>query len=197
MQYEEIKQQKLREDSVLKSLQEANERGEVCPYSEEQILEAQKQWGKKQLNYIYNELINPTANALLYFISILITLVLMPTLYLKKDNVSETVAFMLMLLFMVLIILIVIMVECSFQKDTEKKREWIKYFSKFANDTYGLGYLLTALGYLIYTMGPVKFWFVCGAIIVAFLVAVYYDFLKPIGKHLNKLRKKVSQSVKI
>ena len=49
--YEDLKQRKMRDNIILKSLEEANESGGICKYSEEQILEAQQQNAKKRINY--------------------------------------------------------------------------------------------------------------------------------------------------
>lgn len=145
MQYKEIEQRKLREERILKSLERANECGEKCKYSEEQILEAQCQLGKKQINEIYDGLINPISNSLIYFIYTLATLVLMPILFVNSAIAVKAAAITAyVLIFVVLIIMRV--VERSVKKNIEKSREWIQYFVKFSNDTYVPGYILTSLG---------------------------------------------------
>ncbi|HIZ82004.1 MAG TPA: hypothetical protein H9722_07945 [Candidatus Mediterraneibacter pullistercoris] len=184
MQYKEIVQQKLREESVLKSLQQANECGKNCKYSEEQILEAQHQLGKNQINHIYNELINPASNALSYVTYILTTLVLMPILYVNNvegTHVAAVIAYMLVLIMLV----IMQVVESSVKKDAEKNREWIKYFTKFSNDTYAFGYILTSLGYLLAILDSEVFWFVYIIMIMVFSVAIFFDLVKPLVINLQ------------
>ena len=41
----------MRDDAILKLLAEANESGEICKYSEEQILAAQQQNAKNKINH--------------------------------------------------------------------------------------------------------------------------------------------------
>lgn len=193
VRYKEIKQEKLREESVLKSLQQANECGEKCKYSEEQILVAQCQLGKKQTNYIYNELINPISNILIYFIYILATLILMPILYV--NNVGAKAVAIIAYILMLVVLIIMRVVERSVKKDIEKNRGWIKYFNKFSNDTYAFGYILTSLGYLMVILDAGVFWYTYMGMIVAFSVAIFFDLLRPfviyLRQHFDK-RKSVS-----
>lgn len=196
MQYKEIKQQKLREEDVLKSLQQANECGEKCKYSEEQILEAQCQLGKEQMNYIYKELINPISNILIYFIYILVTLILMPILYVNTVGgvkAAAVIAYVLMLV----VYIIMRVIESSVKKDTEKNRGWIKYFNKFSNDTYPFGYILTSLGYLMVVLDSGVFWYTYTGMIVVFSVAIFFDLVRPLVIYLRQHygnRKSVSQN---
>lgn len=179
MQYKEIEQQKLREESVLRSFQQANECGENCKYSEEQVLEAQCQIGKEQMNYIYNELINPITNILTYFVYVLATLVLMPILYVNNTRGVETAGVTAYVLILVMLI-IMQAIESSVKKDTEKNRGWIKYFNKFSNDTYVFGYILTSLGYLMVMLDTVVFWYIYAAMMVVFSVTIFFDLVKPL-----------------
>ena len=53
MNYEDLKQTDMRNQGILCELEKANERGEKCKYSEEQIVEAQKgEARKKSMSYI-------------------------------------------------------------------------------------------------------------------------------------------------
>ena len=81
--YEDLKQRKMRDDNILKSLEEANESGGICKYLEEQILEAQQQNAKKRINYLYNEMIFPITNNILYLIYSLATLIIFPIIHLR------------------------------------------------------------------------------------------------------------------
>ena len=179
VQYKEIEQQKLREEEILKSLQHANEEGRTCKYSEEQIIKAQRQSGRKKINAIYTEEINPVANDLMYFVYIMTELVLMPILYLNKTRGSIIAALIAYLLFFVILIIMQV-TENSIKKDTEKNREWIKYFRKFANDTYVLGYILPSLGYLLVVLDSIRFWYIYAAMIIVFSCAIFFDIVIPL-----------------
>lgn len=185
VQYKEIKQQKLREESVLKSLQQANECGKKCKYSEEQILEAQCQLGKEQINYIYNELINPISNILIYFIYILATLILMPILYVDNEGGAKAAAVIAYVL-MPVVLIIMRVIESSVKKDTEKDRRWIKYFNKFSNDTYAFSYILTSLGYFMVILDSGVFWYIYVGMIVVFSDAIFFDLVRPLVIYLRQ-----------
>lgn len=185
MKYRDMVQQKLREESVLKAIQQANECGENCKYSEEQIIEAQKQLGKRQLNQIYNELIHPISNAILYPIYTLATLVLMPIVYVYDTKVTIVAAITAFILILVFLIVFNI-VENSVKKDMGKNREWMKYLNKFVNDTYGVGYILTSIGYLTGMLDSEIFWYLYTGIVVMFIIAIYFDLIKPLVISLRK-----------
>lgn len=185
VQYKEIIQRKLQEERVLKSLQQANESGKKCQYSEEQILEAQCQLGKKQMNDIYHELINPISNTLIYFIYSLATLILLPILYINNEegaNIAVVIAYILMMVMLI----IMQVIKNSIKKDTEKKREWIKYFNRFSNDTYGFGYILTSLGYIMVKLESGMFWYIYAVMIVVFLITIIVDLVNPLAINLRK-----------
>ena len=104
--YEDLKQRKMRDDNILKSLEEANESGGICKYLEEQILEAQQQNAKKRINYLYNEMIFPITNNILYLIYSLATLIIFPFIYAggkKGEEVGAIAAYFL--IFSVVIVL--------------------------------------------------------------------------------------------
>ena len=141
MQYSEAEQQKLREENVLKALKQANEKGENCSYSEEQILEAQYHSGKKQVNHIYKEVINPISNNIIYIIYVLATLILMPILYLNYTEVAKVPVIVAYIL-MAVVSIIISVIERRVKKDTEKNREWINYINTFSNDTFAFSYIV-------------------------------------------------------
>lgn len=183
MQYKELKQRKLREETILKSLEESNEKGIVCSYSEEQILEAQKQDGKKQINLIYEELINPATNNILYVIYSLVTLILMPIIYLN-DIEGSRIAAVAAYILMIILLITMQTIRRSVEKDTEKNRDWIKYFNKFSNDTAVFNYIVTSFGYLMIIMEVEIFWYIYIAMSALFLLAMYFDFLKPLAAYI-------------
>lgn len=190
MQYKDIKQQKLREENILNSLQQANECGEKCKYSEEQILEAQCQLGKKQINHIYDKLINPDSNVLIYFVYTVVTLILMPILYVNNtggDKTAVDIAVAAVACAIILVMLIIVQViESSAKKDTEKNRRWIKNFNKFSNDTYVFGYTLTSLGYIMVILDFGLFWYIYVSMIVVFFVAIFFDLVRPLVIYLRQ-----------
>lgn len=113
------------------------------------------------MNYIYNELINPISNMLIYFFYILGALILMPILYVDNKGgaiVAAVIAYILLLV----ILIITRVIERSVKKNIEKNRGWTKYFNKFSNDTSALGYILTSLGYLMVILDTGAFWYIYG-----------------------------------
>ena len=196
MQYSEAEQQKLREENVLKALKQANEKGENCSYSEEQILEAQYHSGKKQVNHIYKELINPISNNIIYIIYVLATLILMPILYLNYTEVAKVPVIVAYIL-MAVVSIIISVIERRVKKDTEKNREWINYINTFSNDTFAFSYIVTSLGYIMVILDAGIFWFVYIIMIVVYSIAIFFDLAKPLAiniwQHFGN-RKSVSQN---
>ena len=179
MQYKELLQKKLRDERILNALQQANERGEKCKYSEEQILEAQKQSGKDQLNVVYSESIHPVSNTLSSMVFNLISLILVPIPYMNKlqgDKVNVVVA----IISLVILLLILQKVENCFKRDTEKNREWIKYSNKFSNSTYIFFYALTLLGYISSILDSKEFWFLYSAMATGIFIVAFKDVIKPL-----------------
>lgn len=176
--YEELEQQKMRDDAILKLLAEANESGEICKYSEEQILAAQQQNAKNKINNLYNELIFPITNNILYLIYSLATLIIMPFIYAGGESGAELGAVAAyFLVFSVAIVLAA--VEKYVKNRPEGKEKWPKGFQNFSNNTFALNYMLTSIGYMLAIIEGYVFWYMYIALCLLFLAALYFDFIKP------------------
>lgn len=176
--YEDLKQRKMRDDNILKSLEEANESGGICKYSEEQILEAQQQNAKKRINYLYNEMIFPITNNILYLIYSLATLIIFPFIYAgggKGEEVGAIAAYFL--IFSVVIVLAA--VEKHVRNRPEGERKWSNGFHNFSNNTFALNYMLTSIGYMQVIIEGYVFWYMYAGLCLVFLAALYFDFIKP------------------
>lgn len=161
----------MRDDAILKLLAEANESGEICKYSEEQILAAQQQNAKNKINHLYNELIFPITNNILYLIYSLATLIIMPFIYAGGESGAELGAVAAyFLVFSVAIVLAA--VEKYVKNRPEGKEKWPKGFQKFSNNTFALNYMLTSIGYMLALSGGVD-----SSVVAALLI-------KAIGKQL-------------
>ena len=161
----------MRDDAILKLLAEANESGEICKYSEEQILAAQQQTAKKKINHLYNELIFPITNNILYLIYSLATLIIMPFIYAGGESGAELGAVAAyFLVFSVAIVLAAVEKYVKNRPEGTEKRP--KNFQKFSNNTFALNYMLTSIGYMLALSGGVD-----SSVVAALLI-------KAIGKQL-------------
>ena len=170
--YEDLKQRKMRDDIILKSLEEANESGVICKYSEEQILEAQQQNAKKRINYLYNEMIFPITNNILYLIYSLATMIIFPFIYAggkKGEEVGAIAAYFL-----------IFAVEKHVRNRPEGERKWSNGFYNFSNNTFALNYMLTSIGYMQVIIEGYVFWYMYAGLCLVFLAALYFDFIKPL-----------------
>lgn len=178
MQYKEAEQRKIRDESILKSLERTYENGKNCPYSEEQILEAQQQLGQSQVNDIYTRLIHPAVNSMLFTLYILANLIIMPIVYVN-DVDGVKVGCLIAYLLMILILIIVNRVQTAIKNNTEK-RVWMERFEEFSNHTYIISYLMTSMSYFMVVMNWVFFGAFYIIMVVIILISVYYVFVKPL-----------------
>lgn len=185
MRYKDAEQQKLREERILKALQQANERGENCKYSEEQILEAQHQLGKEKLCEIFSKVIDPITSALLYLIYTVAALIIIPVSYCCGKESAKPVAVIAVVLLLASLI-VICLVKRSVKNNTEKNRKWAEHLIHFSNETYALGYIVTTFGYLSVITHYIIFWYIYWALTVAFLVAAFYDLFKPFVTYLRQ-----------
>lgn len=187
MRYKDAEQQKLREERILKALQQANERGENCKYSEEQILEAQHQLGKEKLCEIFSKVIDPITSALLYLIYTVAALIIIPVSYCCGKESAKPVAVIAFVL-LVAIPTVMCLVERSVKNNTEKNRTWAEHLIHFSNETYALGYIITAIGYLsaVAVTEPILFWCIYGAMTALFLFCIFMGLLKPLTINLRQ-----------
>ena len=187
MRYKDAEQQKLREERILKALQQANERGENCKYSEEQILEAQRQLGKEKISHIYSRIIDPITNAWLYLIYTIAALVIIPISYCCGKESTKPVAIIAVIL-LAGFLTVICLVERSVKNNTEKNRTWAEHLIHFSNETYALGYIITAIGYLsaVAVTEPILFWCIYGAMTALFLFCIFMGLLKPLTINLRQ-----------
>lgn len=187
--YEELLQQRMREKNILKSLEESNKNDEMCSYSEEQILEAQKCKAQHQINELYDQKIFPTINTIIYCVYYISNLVILPMLYIKEDIAYVAV----IAYFLILIILIVIyMVEKRIHKKMEIKSKFLVFLQKFVDDTSIFVYLLTSIGYMLIFMKKYIFLFIYISMLILSIIMFYADVIKTMvndknGKHNNQL----------
>ena len=85
--YKDLKQKRMRDEMVLRDVELANEKFSVSKYSEEQILNAQEEKGKKEINELYYTEVFPLTNNILYFINYIFSLTVIPIIYYFKNNV--------------------------------------------------------------------------------------------------------------
>lgn len=185
MRYKDAEQQKLREERILKALQQANERGENCKYSEEQILEAQHQLGKEKLWEIFSKVIDPITSALLYLIYTVAALIIIPVSYCCGKESAKPVAVIAVVLLLASLI-VICLVKRSVKNNTEKNRKWAEHLIHFSNETYALGYIITAVGYILAVTEPIMFWCIYGAMTALFLFCIFRGLLKPLTINLRQ-----------
>lgn len=191
MNYEELRQKMMREENILKSLEKANECEGCCKFTEEQILEAQKENGKKQINTVYQEVIHPITNSILYMLYNLSTLIILPILYVYDTDGAIIVAvFAYLLLFISYLVLKT--VENNVKRDLDKARPWSAYINKFSIDTYMFSYLLTSFGYLLAFVKKFIFWYVYICICICFGIVIYFDILKPVLRWIKSMAKRTN-----
>lgn len=83
---------------------------------------------------------------------------------------------------LIVIVLVIKIVDEKLKKQMLSRRPWIDLLNKFSADTSVFTYLLTSLGYILIMMDHFAFWFIYGTIFFVFIVAMYYDVIKPLLK---------------
>lgn len=184
-EYEQLQQQKIREQAVVESMQQSNENGTPYEYTEEQMLDAQKQPAKAAINNLYNNKIFPVNNGILYLFYYIFSLIIVPLLYFNEDAYKTIVGVGAWLL-LVIILLVINFTEKYFQKNMSKQHKCIEYINNFANDTSVCCYLLTSLGYFSSFLNLSAFGLIYGAMLFIFLIALYYKILKPLWHDFRK-----------
>ena len=127
---EELEQQKMRDNRVLEDVKESNEKGVPSSYSEEQILKAQEQHAKKEINRLYDEKINPNSNGIIYFVYCVFNLFILPFLFFNEGKYKGIVAIGAWALLFIVVI-VNKLVEIKYQKEMHKDMKGAKYFNKF------------------------------------------------------------------
>ena len=103
--YKEYEQRLLRDDIVLQEVIKANEMGRKIKYSEEQVLEAQAENGKQEINGMFRKMVNPMENNLISFVFNCFSLISFPLVYFNTD-ISSTIVACLGLLELVIMMII-------------------------------------------------------------------------------------------
>lgn len=182
--YEDLKQQKMRDSNILEDMKKSNQKGIRSNYSEEQILKAQEQQAKKEINLLYEEKINPSTNGIIYFIYYIFTLIALPVLFYNESKYKGIVAIGAWLLLFIVVV-VNKRVEKKYQKEMHKDIRCAKYFNKFSNDTCVLNYLLSSLGYMLAFFDVFSFLFIYAAMVFVFFVALLFDIIKPFWVQLR------------
>lgn len=84
-EYGQLQQKKMREQMILESMQKSNENGTSYEYTEDQMLQAQAQPAKEEMNEFYNNKIFPTNNGVLYLVYYIFSLIIIPFLYFNEE----------------------------------------------------------------------------------------------------------------
>lgn len=188
MNYIELKQADMRNSGILASLEAANEKGVACKYSEEQILAAQKGEPRKEINDFYNNKIIPAMNCIIYVFYYLASLIALPILFVFQNSEDDAVMRANLIvgiigyLLLIAIVLVIKIVDKNLKKQMLRRRPWIDLLNKFSADTSVFTYLLTSVGYMLTMMDHFAFWFIYGTMCFVFIVAMYYDVIKPLLK---------------
>ena len=179
--YNELVQNRMRDEMVLRDVKLANEKFSVSKYSEEQILKAQEEKGKKEINELYYTEVFPLTNNILYFIYYIFSLSIIPIMYFIKDN-AYLVAIMGYLLLVVLVVCTKI-IDKNVRTKKFKRKKWMNALEQFSIDTFMFSYLLSSISYMlvfidkkIFLLFYIVMWFV-------FIFALYYDVIKYLIKN--------------
>ena len=174
-EYEQLQQQRMKEEAILNSIRQSNKQEKPYEYSEEQMLKAQEQPAKREINELYNNKITPTYNGILYIVFYVFSLIIIPLLYVNQDKFKMGIAFVACGLFCVIAIAIRL-AEKKFQEDMHRESKLVTKINKFSNETSVFCYMLTAFGYTIEFLPPFYFWFIYGALSV---VTIGFLLVKP------------------
>lgn len=178
-EYEQLQQQKMREQTILESMQKSNENGTPYEYTEEQMLNAQAQPAKEEINELFSDKIFPANNGVLYLVYYIFSLIIIPLLYINEEEYKFKVGIGAWMLLIVMLIVL----KCTeklYQREMRKQYKAIECINNFANDTSICCYILTSLGYFAGFLGAWKFAIIYGAMLFAFIIGFYYKIIKPL-----------------
>lgn len=178
--YKEYKQTQIREDMIMNDVEEANAHSRISRFSEEQIISAQEGNGKKAINELYNQLVFPLINDILFIVYCFFSIITLPLIYVDEKN-SRIVAIMGYFA-LILVVLILKLVNKYAQERKCTKKTWMECISKFTLDMSVFAYLLTSIGYMLVIMDSFGFWFMYIIMCIVFFTGVYFDIIKPIFK---------------
>ena len=179
--YKECEQKKIKDNAILHDVEKANEEGKISKYSEEQILCAQKEEGKKAMNTLYYEGVFPLMNNILYIIYYVLSLITLPLIYVN-DKMCNIIVVILGYITLIIIIGVIKCIEGIVRKKIYKKKQWMSCLEKFSLDTSIFVYILTSIGYVLVILEKLCFWYIYAIMCLIFIVAVYYDIVRPLGR---------------
>lgn len=178
-EYEQLQQQKMREQTILESMQKSNENGTPYEYTEEQMLNAQEQPAKEEINKLFSDKIFPANNGVLYLVYYIFSLIIIPLLYINEEEYKSKVGIGAWMLLIVMLIVL----KCTeklYQREMGKQYKVIECINNFANDTSIYCYILTSLGYFAGFLGAWEFAIIYGAMLFVFIIGFYYKIIKPL-----------------
>lgn len=77
------------------------------------------------------------------------------------------------------VVIVLAAVEKHVKNRPEGERKWSNGFHNFSNNTFALNYMLTSIGYMQVIIEGYVFWYMYAGLCLAFLAALYFDFIKP------------------
>lgn len=177
--YKECEQRRIRDNMILKDVERSNEEGSISQYSEEQILCAQKEEGKKAINALYYERVFPLINNIIFVVYYILSLITLPLIYLNQDFLNKIVA---ILGYLALIIVVAVMkiIDKFIHNKKFRKTHWMCCLEKFSLDTSIFTYFLTSIGYMLVIMDKFYFWYIYIIMCLILVVTVYFDIVKPL-----------------
>ena len=173
-----LEQERIRDKSIIESNENAYEENKTCAYTEEQIVKAQEENAKHLINELYEEKIFPYTNAVLYLIYYVLTLILMPMIYMGHVLITAVLAYFLLLV----VVIIIKIVEKAQRKNIKKEHPYLDCLVKFSNGTGTINYIMVSIGYMLTLMTKWYFWIIYVALVLFFLISIYFYVIKPVRK---------------
>ena len=159
--YKESEQRRIRDNMILENVKKANE--------EE----------KKAINALYYESVFPLINNILFVVYSILSLIILPLVYLNKELGNKIVAG-LGYLALIIIVVVIKIIEKFIRNKKFRKTHWMRCLEKFTLDTSIFTYFLTSIGYMFVIMDKLYFGFIYLIMCLIFAVAAYYDVVKPL-----------------
>ena len=179
--FKEYKQKELRDNTILKDVKNANETGRRSKFSEEQILSAQREEGKKAMNELYYEGVFPLINNILFMVYYISSLITLPLVYLNEDPANKIVM-IIGGITLIIIWSVIRFIDKFVHKKKFRKKQWMKCLEKFSIDTSVFTYFLTSIGYMLVILNKIYFGYLYLLMCFVFIISVYYDIAKPLLK---------------
>lgn len=186
-EYGQLQQKKMREQMILESMQKSNENGTSYEYTEDQMLQAQAQPAKEEMNEFYNNKIFPTNNGVLYLVYDIFSLIIIPFLYFNEEAYKLGIGVGAWILLIVILIVIKSTDE-MYKRDMRKQYKSIECINNFANDTSLFCYMLTSFGYFGGFLCVGLFLFIYIVMLIIFLISLYYKVIKPLWHYKRRYK---------